>query len=276
MKKVISDEQLAALRRHIMQAERIVICAHVGPDGDAIGSSLAIKHWLARWGKQADVLVPNRFPDFLRWLPGVQDIRTYTKNPSGVKNLIAQADLIVIADLNCSSRLRELEPLVLANPCPKVMFDHHLNPQDFCHTIVSHPEMCATSEVLCHLMEQMGEMDRITLNEATCLYTGMMCDTGAFTYASSRPEVYECIFRLLQRGIDKDRIYRNLDVGNPIIVVVGPGDFTTDGHFLVLTGHSGDKITLNDPNSPTNSAKSWDYDTLAGQIQALWVLRRAG
>ena len=79
-----------------------------------------------------------------------------------------------------------------------------------------------------------------------------------------------------QIPLDKDRIYRNLDVGNPIIVVVGPGDFTTDGHFLVLTGHSGDKITLNDPNSPTNSAKSWDYDTLAGQIQALWVLRRAG
>ena len=60
-----------------------------------------------------------------------------------------------------------------------------------------------------------------------------------------------------QISLDKDRIYRNLDVGNPIIVVVGPGDFTTDGHFLVLTGHSGDKITLNDPNSPTNSAKSW-------------------
>ena len=79
-----------------------------------------------------------------------------------------------------------------------------------------------------------------------------------------------------QIPLDKDRIYRNLDVGNPIIVVVGPGDFTTDGHFLVLTGRSGDKITLNDPNSPTNSAKSWDYDTLAGQIQALWVLRRAG
>ena len=79
-----------------------------------------------------------------------------------------------------------------------------------------------------------------------------------------------------QIPLDKDRIYRNLDVGNPIIVVVGPGDFTTDGHFLVLTGHDGDKITLNDPNSTTNSGKSWDYDTLAGQIQSLWVLRRAG
>ena len=79
-----------------------------------------------------------------------------------------------------------------------------------------------------------------------------------------------------QIPLDKDRIYRNLDVDNPIIVVVGPGDFTTDGHFLVLTGHDGDRITLNDPNSTTNSGKSWDYDTLAGQIQSLWVLRRAG
>ena len=79
-----------------------------------------------------------------------------------------------------------------------------------------------------------------------------------------------------QIPLDKDRIYRNLDVGNPIIVVVGPGDFTSDGHFLVLTGHDGDRITLNDPNSTTNSGKSWDYDTLAGQIQSLWVLRRAG
>lgn len=210
MKKVIPDSQLADLRHRIMQAERIVICAHVGPDGDAIGSSLAIRHWLARWGKQADILVPNRFPDFLRWMPGVQNIRTYTRHPDAARNLIAQANLIIIADLNSSSRLRELEPLVLANPCHKVMIDHHLNPQDFCQTVISHPEMCATSEVLCHLLAQMGELGQATREEATCLYTGMMCDTGAFTYASSRPEVYECICRLLERGIDKDRIYRNV------------------------------------------------------------------
>ena len=210
MKKVIPDDQLASLRHRIMEAERIVICTHVGPDGDAVGSSLAIQQWLARWGRQADILVPNRFPNFLRWLPGAQDIRTFTRHPDAARNLIRQASLIIIADLNSSSRLRELEPEVLANPCHKVMIDHHLSPQDFCHTVISHPEMCATSEVLCHLMAQMGELGQITEGEATCLYTGMMCDTGAFTYASSRPEVYECICRLLERGIDKDRIYRNV------------------------------------------------------------------
>lgn len=210
MKKVIPDSQVPILRHRIMEAERIVICSHVGPDGDAVGSSLAIMHWLARWGKQADILVPNRFPDFLRWMPGVQTIRTFTRHPDAARNLIRQASLIIIADLNTSSRLRELEPEVLANPCHKVMIDHHLNPSDFCQTIISQPQMCATSEVLCHLLEQMGELEHATRDEAACLYTGMMCDTGAFTYASSRPEVYECIGRLLQRGIDKDRIYRNV------------------------------------------------------------------
>ncbi len=90
------------------------------------------------------------------------------------------------------------------------MIDHHLHPQDFCDVIISHPEMCATSEVLCHLLHQMGQLDKISPEEATCLYTGMMCDTGAFTYASSRPDVFECVYRLLQHGIDKDRIYRNV------------------------------------------------------------------
>lgn len=210
MEKVLPDSQLADLRRRVIEAERIVICAHVNPDGDAVGSSLAIMHWLARWGKQADILVPNRFPDFLRWMPGVQNIRTFTRHPDAARNLIRQAGLIFVADLNSPSRLRELEPEVLANPCHKVMIDHHLNPSDFCQTVVSRPEMCATSEVLCHLLDQMGELDRATRAEAACLYTGMMCDTGAFTYASSRPEVYECICRLLRLGIDKDRIYRNV------------------------------------------------------------------
>lgn len=194
----------------IRQSGRIVVCGHVGPDGDAVGSTLAIRHWLTRWGKEVDVIVPNRFPDFLRWLPGAQDIYVYAKHPDASKNLIRQASLVIIADMNCSSRLREMEQEIMDNPCPRIMIDHHLYPQDFCQIIISHPEMCATSEVLCHLLAQMGELDSITANEAACLYTGMMCDTGAFTYASSRPEVYECICHLLARGIDKDRIYRNV------------------------------------------------------------------
>lgn len=210
MERLLDEEKLVELRSLLDAAQRIVVCAHVAPDGDAIGSTLAIKHWLTRWGKDVQVVVPNAFPDFLLWMEGAGDIHTYVKHEEEVNPIIAAADLFVIADLNDSSRLMELEAAVLANPAPKVMIDHHLNPTDFCQLVVSQPEMCATGEVLCHLLWQLGELDTITLKEATCLYAAMMCDTGAFTYNSNRPVVYECISRLIARGIDKDAIYRSV------------------------------------------------------------------
>lgn len=198
------------MRSMIDKAERIVVCAHVGPDGDAVGSTLAIKHWLARWGKNVEIVVPNNFPDFLQWMPGASEIKTYVKHEETVRPLMEAADLFIIADLNDSARLMELEEAVVANPAPKIMIDHHLDPSDFCQLIVSRPEMCATAEVLCHLMWQLGEMEKMSQDEAVCLYAAMMCDTGAFTYNSSRAVVYECISRLLEHGIDKDLIYRKV------------------------------------------------------------------
>lgn len=210
MQTVITSEQIAQLRSLVEAAQRIVICCHVSPDGDAIGSSLAIRHWMQRWGKEAQVVVPNRFPDFLNWMPGVDGILRLDVHPAQAMEAVANADLFFIADMNVHSRLMELEPYVMANPAPKVLIDHHLDPSDFCQLTLSRPEMCATCEVLCHLIYNMGEWEHVTEDEATCLYTGMMTDTGAFTYASARAEVYECISHLLACGIDKDRIYRNV------------------------------------------------------------------
>lgn len=210
MEKLLTEEQMLQLRSLIDAAEKIVVCAHVGPDGDAVGSTLAIKHWLERCGKHADVVVPNQFPDFLNWMPGASTIVSYVKHEDEVKPIIEAADLFFIADMNVSSRLSDLEGEILANPAPKVMIDHHLNPSDFCQLVVSRPEMCATAEVLCHMLWQLDELDRISTDEATCLYAAMMCDTGAFTYNSNRPQVYECIGHLLEHGIDKDVIYRNV------------------------------------------------------------------
>ncbi len=207
----MNDEALQQWQELTAKAQRPVICAHINPDGDAIGSALAIRHFLARQGKEAQIVVPNGFPDFLRWMPGAADILVYTPRRAEKLNpIIAEADLFLIADLNTPGRLMGLEAAVMANPAPKIMIDHHTEPADFCCLAVSRPEMCATAEVWCHLLDQLGQLDHISLEEATCLYTAMMCDTGAFTYASNRAVVYECISRLLARGIDKDRIYRNV------------------------------------------------------------------
>ena len=189
----------------------VVICTHVNPDGDAIGSSLALKHYLERKGKQATVVVPNVFPDFLTWLPGADTILIYTKHQEQIRAVLDAADLVIVCDLNQPNRLGGMEEVVMQNSAPRILIDHHLDPNtEFCETIISEPAMCAAGEVICHILSQNGEIDNISENEAICLYCAMMCDTGAFSFNSNRPVIYEHISHLLARGIDKDQIYRNV------------------------------------------------------------------
>ena len=157
--------------------------------------------------------MPNVFPDFLRWLPGAENVLVQTNqtHKEQIKAAIDAADFIIVCDLNQPNRLAGLEETVMASQAPRILIDHHLNPDtNFCQTIVSHPEMCATAEVICHMLSQLGELDGISQEEATCLYCAMMCDTGAFSFNSNRPIIYEYISRLLAHGIDKDEIYRNV------------------------------------------------------------------
>ena len=189
----------------------VVICTHVNPDGDAIGSSLALKHYLERKGKQATVVVPNVFPDFLTWLPGADTILIYTKHQEQIRAVLDAADLVIVCDLNQPNRLGGMEEVVMQNSAPRILIDHHLDPNtEFCETIISEPAMCAAGEVICHLLSQNGEIDNISENEAICLYCAIMCDTGAFSFNSNRPVIFEHISHLLARGIDKDQIYRNV------------------------------------------------------------------
>ncbi|MCR5849953.1 MAG: DHH family phosphoesterase [Bacteroidaceae bacterium] len=205
--------QLSIINSELIErSSHVVICAHVNPDGDAIGSALALKHYLERRGKQATVIVPNIFPDFLKWMPGTDSILIHTnaKHQEKIKAAIDVADLVIVCDLNQPNRLAGLEEAIMQSKAPRVLIDHHLDPADFCQVTISHPEMCATGEVICHLLHQQGELDDISIDEAICLYAAMMCDTGAFSFNSNRPVIYEYISHLLARGIDKDQIYRNV------------------------------------------------------------------
>ncbi len=210
MEKILTEIELTKLRSMLAAATDVVICVHVGPDGDAIGSSLALRSLLLRKGKQATVVAPNIFPDFLKWLPGAESVLIHSLKPEETRAALRKANLVIVADLNQTNRLSGLEPDFVDCPAPRILIDHHLNPDDFCNLNVSRPDMCATAEVICHLLWQIGELDSLTTEEATCLYTGMMCDTGAFSFNSNRPVIYECINRLLAHGIDKDHIFRNV------------------------------------------------------------------
>ena len=208
--KVILQANIDKVAKYFERSETIVIVTHVSPDGDALGSSLGLLHFLETQEKNVHIIVPNAFPDFLRWMPGAKDIIRYDKYSEFADKLIAEADVICCLDFNALSRIDAMAKPVAASAGRKVLIDHHLNPEDFCRVTISHPEISSTSELIFRLICRMGNFEDITREGAECIYTGMMTDTGGFTYNSNSREIYFIISELLSKGIDKDEIYRKV------------------------------------------------------------------
>lgn len=208
--KVIPQAKIEHVKKWIERADKVVIVTHVAPDGDAIGSSLGLYHYLEARGKTVNVIVPNAFPDFLRWMPGAKDVLRYDKYKEFADELIAGADVIFCLDFNTLKRLAKLADAVVASSARKAMIDHHPDPEDFCNITISHPEMASTSELIFRLICCMGDFGEMSRESAECIYTGMMTDTGGFTYNSNNREIYFIISELILKGIDKDLIYRKV------------------------------------------------------------------
>ena len=204
-------DEINSLKTLLQQAQHIVICAHKSPDGDAVGSTLAWKHYLEQTGKtDVRACLPDAAPDFLQWLPGFQTIIRYDKRKEEVEAAFAQADLVCCLDFNSTSRVEAMQAVLDSAAAPRVLIDHHLEPDIDCRISFSHPEMSSTSEIIFHLIDRLGGFDAMSTQCAQCIYCGMMTDTGGFTYNSTRPEIYSTISRLLTKGIDKDKIYNRV------------------------------------------------------------------
>ena len=210
LSKVISQANIDHVEKWFEKSDKLVIVSHVSPDGDAIGSSLGLYHFLLSQDKTVHVIVPNAFPDFLKWMPGAKDIIQYNRYKEFADKLINEADVLCVLDLNALSRLDDMQEVVRNSPARKLLVDHHLYPEDFARITISHPHISSTSELVFRLICQLGNFSDISKEGAECIYTGMMTDTGAFTYNSNDREIYLIIGELLSKGIDKDEIYRNV------------------------------------------------------------------
>ena len=210
LSKVIAQSNIDHVEKWFEKADKIVIVSHVSPDGDAIGSSLGLYHFLTSLDKTVHVIVPNVFPDFLKWMPGAKEVIVYNRYKEFADRLIQEADVVCCLDFNVLSRIDEMEDVVKNSPARKLMVDHHLYPGDFARIVISHPEISSTSELVFRLICQLGNFSDITKEGAECIYTGMMTDTGGFTYNSNDREIYLIIGELLSKGIDKDEIYRRV------------------------------------------------------------------
>ena len=209
--ELLSEAEIATLKENIDNSNRIVICCHKSPDGDALGSSLAWAEYLRTQGKEPDIIVPDAYPDFLQWLPGSERIIRYDKHAADKADEILQkADLIFCLDFNGTNRVDEMKYALEQSPAHKIMIDHHLDPSMDTVLTVSHPQMSSTSELVFRVIWQLGGFEEMSRKCAVCIYCGMMTDTGGFTYNSNQPEIFFIVSQLLTKGIDKDKIYRNV------------------------------------------------------------------
>lgn len=203
----LDNKDLSALKSLVDNAKRIVLTCHVAPDGDALGSTLAFCQVLKAMGKNAIVVSPDRPPRSLAFLPGVNTLIAASCNTYQARGLIRNADLIICLDFNALKRLDMLSGPITEAKAKKVLIDHHLDPEDFASVTFSFPSMAATCQLLFHILDAEGWLQYLDRDGASCLYTGMMTDTGNFSYNSSNPDLYLIIASLLEKGIDKDDLY---------------------------------------------------------------------
>ncbi len=211
LSKIISEENVRATWKLIDKAENIVIVSHVGPDGDAVGSTLGMYHFLQSIDKRATVVLPNAFPAFLSWMPASETIVVAEEGLDATVQIFKQADLLLMIDFNELGRVNGLKPLIEVSNVPKILIDHHPYPAEIADVTISHPELSSASELVFRLICRMGFAQKINKACAECIYTGMMTDTGGFSYNSNQSEIYLIVAELLRKGVDKDLIYKKIN-----------------------------------------------------------------
>ena len=180
---IIEESTIERLRSLINGVSRIVITCHKSPDGDALGSSLALCHVLKRLGKDAVVVTPDMAPKSLEFIPGVRELIVFTKHEQRVRKTLNDAQLLFCLDYNSLKRVDRLAELIEPLNVKRVLIDHHLAPDAAFDVMISFPEASSTCELVFRTLMQMGLLRFLDRHAASCLYVGMLTDTGAFAYS---------------------------------------------------------------------------------------------
>jgi phosphoesterase RecJ-like protein len=201
------------LTKHFTSSENILLISHINPDGDAIGSQLALYHYLKSLDKKVDMITPNNLQEFLKWMDGSDQINVFIKHREKCRKLIEEADLIVMLDFNQPDRLGEAEKLVNQAQAVKVVIDHHLNPRDIYDLIISDPSKCSSSELVYELVTMINGGQFINKSYAEALYVGIITDTGNFEHGTYTSRTFRIVADLLETGIEKgmilNQVYNN-------------------------------------------------------------------
>ncbi len=191
----------------LKKSGNIAIVTHWSPDGDAMGSSLGLYHYLLSLKKNVKVVVPNAYPDFLSWMPGNKQVLNFQAQEAKVTKFLQSADLIFTLDFNSYKRLEKLGEVLSNAPASKILIDHHQQPDNYASLYFHDVKACSTSELIFEWIVGMGGKKQIDKKIAACLYTGIMTDTGSFRYPCVNSNTHLILSELLKTGIIPSEIH---------------------------------------------------------------------
>lgn len=271
----ISKESIEAFQQLIGDAKHIVITAHKSPDGDSIGSSLGLYHYLTQLNENVNLCHPDKAPHFLHWMPDFSQILSLDEQAQEVENHLLKADLIFCLDYNSPSRIGNMEKLLSQSTAKKIMIDHHRDPDEsFCDLMFSDISSCSTAQLIYEIIEASGQLDKISTASAKCLYTGIVTDTGSFRFSSTLPKTHRIAADLLSRDINHAEIHENTYDTNSLdrIKLVS---FALLEKLVVLEQYQTAYISLSSEEQTRFNATKGDTEGLVNQALAVQGVRMA-
>ncbi|PIE99903.1 MAG: DHH family phosphoesterase [Maribacter sp.] len=203
----MNPKDIKAIGNLLSKPQKIVIVPHKNPDGDAIGSTLALWHYLKNKGQEVHIIAPNNFPKFLKWMPGHDQILIFERENARSMALIDQATVIFTLDFNHLGRIGQMEPALKESNATFIMIDHHQAPSDYAQYMYSDVLMSSTCEMVYNFIAFLGDDDKITPEMANCIYTGIMTDTGSFKYPSTTSRTHTIVAALIDKGAENTKAH---------------------------------------------------------------------
>ena len=236
---MFTQSQLQEIKNLLLPENKIVIITHYNPDGDAIGSSLGLKHFLKTLGLEPIVIVPNDFPKFLKWMPEAKKTIIADYKRKMASDAIKDADVIFCLDFNAHNRIGIVGDWLANATAKKILIDHHQQPEDF-DFVYSDVTIPATCQMIYHFIEALGKEDLVNQNIAECLYTGIMTDTGGFRFRSTSATTHRIVANLIEKGADPAMITSNTWDTNTVSrlhllsLILGRIELVKDGKVAIL------------------------------------------
>ncbi|MEZ0181648.1 bifunctional oligoribonuclease/PAP phosphatase NrnA [Flavobacterium oncorhynchi] len=199
-------QDIQAIQLLLAAPKKIVIIPHRGPDGDAMGSTLGLYHFLLKNNHQPTVIAPNDFPDFLAWLPGSETVKIFEKDTENCTKILEAAELIFTLDFNALHRVGEMEHTLARLTAPFIMIDHHQKPDDYAAYTYSDTSYGSTCEMVYNFISFLNKKEDIDKTIATCIYTGILTDSGSFRFPGTTGNTHRIIAELIDLGVENTQI----------------------------------------------------------------------